>query len=54
MTKINPIEAAKLFKQPDPAPVLSSYEKEQVAMRANYKRLKSERLAREVASKINT
>jgi hypothetical protein len=42
-------QAERLFeKQSKPAP--TSYEQEQLAMRANFERLKAERLAREAAS----
>jgi hypothetical protein len=36
-----------LFAQPEPAPVISEYNREQQAIRANFERLKAERLARE-------
>ena len=39
--------AEKLFDRAEPAPTVSEYEKEQLAIRANYERLKSERHARE-------
>jgi hypothetical protein len=42
-------EALKiLFDQPQPAPV-TEYQREQLAMHANHRRLKAERLAREAA-----
>jgi hypothetical protein len=42
-------QAERLFeKQSKPAP--TSYEQEQSAMRANFERLKAERLAREAAA----
>jgi hypothetical protein len=40
-------EALQLFKQAEPAPTISEYQREQLAIRANYERLKAERLARE-------
>ena len=40
-------EAEKLFDRAEPAPTVSEYEKEQLGIRANYERLKSERQARE-------
>jgi hypothetical protein len=40
-------DAEQTFK-PKPAP--TSYEQEQLAMRANFERLKAERLAREAAA----
>jgi hypothetical protein len=44
-------EAARLFVAPQPAPTMNEYEKEQQAIRSNFERLKSERLAREAAAK---
>jgi hypothetical protein len=43
-------EAEKLFDGAEPAPTVSEYEKEQLAIRANYERLKSARHAREAQS----
>ena len=43
----NLAEAAKLFRQIEPAPTLSEYQREQQAIRANLERLRAERLARE-------
>ena len=40
-------EAEKLFDRAEPAPTASEYEEEQLAIRANYERLKAERQARE-------
>jgi hypothetical protein len=40
-------EASKLFKQEQPTSTLSDYEREQQAIKANYEKLKAERLARE-------
>jgi hypothetical protein len=47
-------EALKLFKQPNPVATLTGYEREQRASRANYERLKAERLAREVEHQQRT
>jgi hypothetical protein len=42
------LEADRLFDPvAKPAPALSDYEKEQIAKRENFERLKAERLARE-------
>jgi hypothetical protein len=40
-------EAERLFDRAEPAPTVSEYEKEQLTIRANYERLKSERQTRE-------
>jgi hypothetical protein len=40
-------EAERLFVQIEPALAISEYEKEQRAAKANFERLKGERLARE-------
>jgi hypothetical protein len=40
-------EASKLFRRIETAPTMTEYEREQQAVRANYERLKAERLARE-------
>jgi hypothetical protein len=40
-------ETEKLFDRAEPAPTVSDYEKEQLAIRGNYERLKAERQARE-------
>jgi hypothetical protein len=40
-------EAERLFGRTKPAPVMSEYELEQLAIRLNFERLKAERLARE-------
>jgi hypothetical protein len=41
-------EAERLFEAPQhPAPAISEYEREQLAIRSNFERLKAERLARE-------
>jgi hypothetical protein len=43
-------EANRLFEETTkPAPIMTAYEREQQAIRANYERLKAERLARETA-----
>jgi hypothetical protein len=42
-------EASKLFRQIEPAPTLSEYQREQQAIRANLERLRAERLAREAS-----
>jgi hypothetical protein len=42
-------EAERLFEKQS-KPALTSYEQEQLAMRANFERLKAERLAREAAA----
>jgi hypothetical protein len=45
------LEAAlRIFKQLAPTPTSSEYEREQQRIRANYERLKAERLAREAAA----
>jgi hypothetical protein len=42
------IEAAQqLFEKVEPAPPITEYEREQQRIRANYERLKAERLERE-------
>jgi hypothetical protein len=44
-------EAERLFEAPlHPAPAISEYEREQQAIKANYERLRAERLARESAA----
>jgi hypothetical protein len=43
-------EAQRLFRQPAPAPTMTEYQLEQQRIRANYERLKAERLAREAAA----
>ena len=43
-------EAKRLFDQAKPAPIISEYEREQQAIKANYERLRAERLAREAAA----
>jgi hypothetical protein len=43
-------EILKVFEQAKPVETISEYEKEQQAIRSNFERLKSERLAREAAS----
>jgi hypothetical protein len=43
-------EAQRLFKQPAPAPTMTEYQLEQMRIRANYERLKAERLTREAAA----
>jgi hypothetical protein len=51
MTKISYFdldEAARLFNPP--APIISDYEPERLAQRANYERLRQERLQREANS----
>jgi hypothetical protein len=46
------LEADRLFDPvAKPAPALSDYEKEQIAKRDNFERLKAERLAREAGSR---
>jgi len=40
-------EAERLFEPPQPEKIISEYEREQQAVKANYERLKAERLARE-------
>jgi hypothetical protein len=40
-------EASKLFRQIEQAPILTEYQREQQAIRANLERLRAERLARE-------
>jgi hypothetical protein len=40
-------EALKLFESAMPAPTISEYHREQQAIKANYERLKQERLERE-------
>jgi hypothetical protein len=40
-------EAERLFESAQAAPTLTEYEREQLAIKANYERLKAERLARE-------
>jgi hypothetical protein len=47
MNDKNSQEAAKLFHRAESAPTVNDYEKEQLAIRANYGWLKAERLARE-------
>ena len=44
-------EAERLFVQVEPAPAISEYEKEQRAVKANFERLKAERLARETGNR---
>jgi hypothetical protein len=39
-----------LFKQPEPAPIMNEYQKEQLRIRDTYHRLRLERLAREAAA----
>jgi hypothetical protein len=46
-------EALKVFKQPAPAPTITEYEQERQRIRANYERLKAERLAREGATEVH-
>jgi hypothetical protein len=41
------LEASKIFKQLEPTPRMSEYEREQESIRQNRERLKAERLARE-------
>jgi hypothetical protein len=41
------LEASQFFKQPEPTPVMTEYEREQLAIQKNRERLKAERLARE-------
>ena len=43
-------EAWKLFRRIEPVPTVTEYQREQLAVRANHKRLKAERLAREAAT----
>lgn len=45
------LEALKLFKTAEPAPAMTAYERERQRIRANYERLKAERLAREAEAK---
>ena len=40
-------EAERLFEPVRPAPAVSEYERERMAIKANFERLKAERLARE-------
>ena len=47
---MNTTEILKVFEQAKPVETISEYEKEQQAMRANFERLKAERLAREAAT----
>jgi hypothetical protein len=42
-------EAEKLFDQAKPAPVMTECEREQQRVRANFERLRAERLAREAS-----
>jgi hypothetical protein len=49
---MTPEQILQLFKQAEPAPTISEYEREQRAIRANYERLKAERLAREAKREI--
>jgi hypothetical protein len=50
MNDTNLEEALQLFNQPVPAPTMTEYQLEQQRIRANYERLKAERLAREAAA----
>jgi hypothetical protein len=45
-------EILKVF-QPQPAPTVNEYQREQRAIRSNFERLKAERLAREAANPSN-
>jgi hypothetical protein len=45
-------EAERLFEPPQPAKIISEYEREQQAINANYERLKAERLARKSNSSL--
>jgi hypothetical protein len=52
MHNTNLEEALRLFKPTKPAPTICEYEREQQRIRANYERLKAERLARERSETI--
>ena len=45
----DPILAA-VFGKPEPVPTITEYQREQLAIRSNYERLKAERLAREASN----
>jgi hypothetical protein len=47
---MNTIEILRVFEQAKPVQAISEYEKEQQAIRSNFERLKSERLAREASA----
>jgi hypothetical protein len=47
---MNTNEIDKVFEQAKPAPTINEYEKEQQATRANFERLKAERLASEATA----
>jgi hypothetical protein len=49
---MTPEQILQLFEQAEPAPTISEYEREQRTIRANYERLKAERLAREAKREI--
>jgi hypothetical protein len=49
MNDTNLEAALRLFEKPKPAPAMT-YQQEQQRIRANYERLKAERLAREAAA----
>ena len=44
-------EAQKAFKQPETKNALSEYERDQLALHENFRRLRAERLRRESAAK---
>jgi hypothetical protein len=46
-------EVLKVFEQAKPVPTISEYEKEQLAIKSNYHRLRAERLAREATKSPN-
>jgi hypothetical protein len=46
-------EAEQLFKDPKPAPAKSEYQLEQEKIRANFQRLRAERLARGAGKTVN-
>ena len=47
---VNDRNATATFKQAKPEPNITEYQREQLAIRSNFERLKSERLAREAAA----
>ena len=51
--KMTTDEILKVFEQAKPVPVINEYEREQQAIRSNFERLKSERLAREATKSSN-
>jgi hypothetical protein len=50
MSDTNLEEAQQLFKQAEPAPTISEYQREQIRLRASYERLKQQRREREAVA----